>query len=128
MKMFLLQLSPLTISCSAIVSGEHSSLNNNVHPLSLPCPPSANACSQFAQQFPLSTTEPYWCAWMKMVLLQHRYFRLCKQDWKRVHVHTINTSTPCWNRNEHIDHAHLISSSIAHMKLALWQQAYLDAS
>ena len=35
----------------------------------------------------------------------HRYFRLRKWDWKRVHVCTINTSTPCWNGNEHIDHA-----------------------
>ena len=36
-----------------------------------------------------------------------KYFRLRKWDWKRVHVCTINTSTPCWNGNEHIDHAHL---------------------
>ena len=58
----------------------------------------------------------------------HRYFRQRKQDWKWVHVRTINTSTPCWNGNEHIDHVHFISASIAHVKLALWQQAYLDAS
>ena len=45
-----------------------------------------------------------------------------------MHVHTINTSTPFWNGNEHIEHAHSISSSIAHVKLVLWQQAYLDVS
>ena len=54
----------------------------------------------------------------------HRYFR----PRKRVQIRTINTSTPCWNRNKLIDHAHFISASIAHVKLALWQQAYLDAS
>ena len=57
-----------------------------------------------------------------------RYFRLRKQDWKRVYDCTINTSTPCWNGNDHIDHAHSNSLLIAHVKLALWQQAYLDAS
>ena len=40
-------------------------------------------------------------------LFYHRYFRLRKWDWKWVHVRTINTSTPCWYRNEHIDHTHL---------------------
>ena len=55
-------------------------------------------------------------------------YSIDKRDWKRVHICTINTSTPCWNRNELIDHAHFISASIAHVKLGLWQQAYLNAS
>ena len=43
--------------------------------------------------------------------------------WKWAHVCTINTSTPCWNGNEHItNHAHSILALIIHMKLVLWQQ------
>ena len=57
--------------------------------------------------------------------MNQRYFRLRKQDWKQVQVYKINTSTPCWNGNKHV---HSISALIAHMKLVLWQQAYLNAS
>ena len=42
-------------------------------------------------------------------------FRLRKRDWKRVHVRTINSSTPCLNGNEHIHYAHSISASITHV-------------
>ena len=59
---------------------------------------------------------------------EHRYFRLRKRDWKWVHIRTINTAIPCWNENELIDHAHFISALIAHVKLVLWQQAYLDTN
>ena len=72
------------------------------------------------QQFGYTSVSKFWQCECEFNSHSNRIkcekaFRLRKRDWKRVHVRTINSSTPCLNGNEHIHYAHSISASITHV-------------